>query len=244
VISRSLEYLIFWEFSKMIKENLDLLRLRIVAAAQRAGRDPGMVRIVAAAKTQDRGSAEEAIRHGVTIIGHNYVQEANRERPSAECGAFEYHMIGHLQKNKARKAVEIFDVIQTLDDNATAATLDRAAYEVGKSLGVMVQINLSGEPQKSGIPRNEAIAMILNIQSLKNLRLLGLMTMPPFFDDPEAAQPFFRELRKMRDELIGAGVMERSATELSMGMTGDFECAVEEGATMVRIGTALFGPRG
>lgn len=227
----------------MIKENLDLLRMKILAAARRTGRDPNTVRIVAAAKSQSRDSAEEAIREGVTLIGHNYVQEAVREKPSIGCGPFEYHMIGHLQKNKAKKAVEIFDVIQTLDDWATAEALDRAAYEVGKSLGVMIQVNLSGEPQKSGISRNEANALIQKTESLNNIRLLGLMTMPPFFDDPDAARPFFRELRQMRDELIAAGVMERSATELSMGMTGDFECAVEEGATLVRIGTALFGVR-
>ena len=227
----------------MIKENLDLLRMKILAAAQRSGRDPNTVRIVAAAKSQSRDSAEEAIRAGVTLIGHNYVQEAIREKPSVGCGPYEYHMIGHLQKNKAKKAVEIFDVIQTLDDCATAEALDRAAHEVGKSLGVMIQVNLSGEPQKSGIPRNEANALIQKTESLNNIRLLGLMTMPPFFDDPDAARPFFRELRQMRDELIAAGVMERSATELSMGMTGDFECAVQEGATLVRIGTALFGVR-
>ncbi|MFH0960514.1 MAG: YggS family pyridoxal phosphate-dependent enzyme [Pseudomonadota bacterium] len=227
----------------MIKENLEVLRKRIVAAARRAGRDTTMVRIVAAAKSQSRSLAEEAVRAGVSLVGHNYVQEAIRERPSADCGPFEYHMIGHLQKNKAKKAAEVFDVIQTLDDFDTAEALDRAAGEIGKSLGVMVQVNLSGEPQKSGLPRNEATDLAENIKSLKNICLLGLMTMPPFFDEPEAARPFFRELRQMRDELIAAGVMERSATELSMGMTGDFECAVEEGATLVRIGTALFGAR-
>ncbi len=229
----------------MVKRNLDLLRARIADAASRAGRDPQSVRIVAAAKTQNSKIVEDAVRAGVTIIGHNYVQEAVKERPRPdECGSFEYHMIGHLQRNKARKAVEIFDVIQTIDDSATAAALDHAAHELGRRLGVLIQINLANEPQKSGVPEMEALALIQAVESLRNLKLLGLMTMPPFFDDPDAARPFFRRLRGLRDDFISRGFMISSATELSMGMTGDFEVAVEEGATLVRIGTALFGPRG
>ncbi len=221
------------------------MRARIADAASRAGRDPQSVRIVAAAKTQNSRIVEDAVRAGVTIIGHNYVQEAVKERPRPdECGSFEYHMIGHLQRNKARKAVEIFDVIQTIDDSATAAALDHAAHELGRRLGVLIQINLANEPQKSGVPEMEALALIQAVESLRNLKLLGLMTMPPFFDDPDAARPFFRRLRGLRDDFISRGFMISSATELSMGMTGDFEVAVEEGATLVRIGTALFGPRG
>ncbi len=221
------------------------MRARIADAASRAGRDPQSVRIVAAAKTQNSRIVEDAVRAGVTIIGHNYVQEAVKERPRPdECGSFEYHMIGHLQRNKARKAVEIFDVIQTIDDSATAAALDHAAHELGRRLGVLIQINLANEPQKSGVLEMEALALIQAVESLRNLKLLGLMTMPPFFDDPDAARPFFRRLRGLRDDFISRGFMISSATELSMGMTGDFEVAVEEGATLVRIGTALFGPRG
>ncbi len=221
------------------------MRARIADAASRAGRDPQSVRIVAAAKTQNSKIVEDAVRAGVTIIGHNYVQEAVKERPRPdECGSFEYHMIGHLQRNKARKAVEIFDVIQTIDDSATAAALDHAAHELGRRLGVLIQINLANEPQKSGVLEMEALALIQAVESLRNLKLLGLMTMPPFFDDPDAARPFFRRLRGLRDDFISRGFMISSATELSMGMTGDFEVAVEEGATLVRIGTALFGPRG
>ncbi len=228
----------------LIKENFDALVQRITVAASRVGRDPQSVRIVAAAKTQSSAIAEDAVRAGVTIIGHNYVQEAVRERPRPECGSFEYHMIGHLQRNKARKAVEIFDVIQTLDDGATAEALDRAATELDKRVGVLIQINLASEAQKSGVSEGEAPILIKTVESLKNLKLLGLMTMPPFFDDPDGARPFFHTLRELRDDFIDKGVMNGSATELSMGMTGDFEVAVEEGATLVRIGTALFGPRG
>ena len=227
----------------MIKENFDSLLERIDRAASHAGRDPMSVRIVAAAKTQPKALAEEALRAGVTIIGHNYVQEAVRERPDPGYSPFEYHMIGHLQRNKARKAVEIFDVIETLDDSATAEALNRAAIELDRRIGVMAQINLASEPQKSGISEEEAPVLIGVIQSLSNLELLGLMTMPPFFDDPDAARPFFRRLRELRDSFIADGIMNGSASELSMGMTGDFEVAVEEGSTLVRIGTALFGPR-
>ncbi|MHB8203295.1 MAG: YggS family pyridoxal phosphate-dependent enzyme [Desulfomonilaceae bacterium] len=228
----------------MIKENFDLLVQRIAVAALHVGRDPQSIRVVAAAKTQNSAIVEGAVKAGVTIIGHNYVQEAIKERPRPECGPFDYHMIGHLQRNKARKAIEIFDVIQTLDDAATAAALDHAAHELGRRPGVLIQINLASEPQKSGVPEMEALALIQVVESLRNLKLLGLMTMPPFFDDPDAARPFFRRLRELRDNFISRGAMSGSATELSMGMTGDFEVAVEEGATLVRIGTALFGPRG
>ncbi|MGP8281196.1 MAG: YggS family pyridoxal phosphate-dependent enzyme [Desulfomonilaceae bacterium] len=228
----------------LIKENFDSLVQRIGVAALHVGRDPQSIRVVAAAKTQNSAIVEDAVRAGVTIIGHNYVQEAVRERPRPECGLFEYHMIGHLQRNKARKAVEIFDVIQTLDDAATAEALDHAAHELGSRPGVLVQINLANEPQKSGVPEMEALALIQVVESLRNLKLLGLMTMPPFFDDPDAARPFFRRLREIRDDFIARDAMSSSAAELSMGMTGDFEVAIEEGATLVRIGTALFGPRG
>lgn len=227
----------------MIADNLDALRRKIERACERADRDPRLIRIVAAAKTQERAIVEEVVRAGVPIIGHNYVQEAIKERPGMECGHFEYHMIGHLQRNKSRKAAETFDVIQTLDNLATAEALDNAASELGKRLGVMIQINLSGEPQKSGIPEADASSFIKTVHSLKNLNLLGLMTMPPFFDDPDAARPFFHRLREFRDNYIANGILDGSAIELSMGMTGDFEVAIEEGSTLVRIGTALFGPR-
>ncbi|MGC8658025.1 MAG: YggS family pyridoxal phosphate-dependent enzyme [Desulfomonilaceae bacterium] len=227
----------------MIKENFESLRQRIAMAASRVGRDPMSIKIVAAAKTQTKARVEEAVRSGVTIIGHNYVQEAVRERPDAGCGQFEYHMIGHLQRNKARKAAEIFDVVETLDDPATAEALNRAAIDFGRRIGALAQVNLASEPQKSGISEGETRELIGVIQSLGNLELLGLMTMPPFFDDPDAARPYFRKLRELRDSLIADGAMNDSANQLSMGMTGDFEVAVEEGATLVRIGTALFGPR-
>lgn len=227
----------------MISQNLADIRKRISQAAERAGRNDDQVRIVAAAKAQGRRNIQEAVDAGICIIGHNYLQEAQREAlPQAPSG-LEFHMIGHLQRNKAGKAVELFDVIQTVDDERLATALDRRAHAVGRKIGVLIQVNLSGEPQKSGISPDQVAPLAELIRTLRALRLYGLMTMPPFFDDPDRARPYFAQLRKLRDELVVSGSLTREMNELSMGMTGDFEVAVEEGATLVRIGTALFGPR-
>jgi hypothetical protein len=171
------------------------------------------------------------------------VQEAVSEAPLECTPDLEFHMIGHLQKNKAGKAVELFHTIQTVDDPELAEVVNRRAAQIGRTIGVMIQINLASESQKSGIPPQEAEPLISVISSLPALRLRGLMTMPPFFDDPEAARPYFAALRELRDRLVASRVLAPEMAELSMGMTGDFEAAVQEGATMVRIGTALFGPR-
>lgn len=227
----------------MVVENLKIIRQRIEEAAKRRGRDPRKVRIVAAVKSQGQQRVEEAIEAGIGIIGHNYVQEAISVMPELVPDGVEFHMIGHLQRNKASKAATIFDVIQTLDDFETASALDRKAQELGKSLGVMIQVNLAEEPQKFGVRRGDLDRLSEVIRSLPNLRLLGLMTMPPFFDEPERARPFFAGLRGLRSTLMTQGLLMPDMQELSMGMTGDFEVAVEEGSTLVRIGTALFGAR-
>ncbi len=227
----------------MIAENLDRILTKIREACDRVGRNPEEVRIVAAAKGQGREKIQEAVAQGIRIIGHNYVQEAVSEAPLEGSSDLEVHMIGHLQKNKTGKAVELFHTIQTVDNAQLASALNRRATETGRIMGVMIQINVASEPQKSGIPPEEAESLISVIRSLPALRLRGLMTMPPFFDDPEAARPYFGALRELRDKLVTSGILTPKMVELSMGMTGDFEVAVEEGATMVRIGTALFGPR-
>lgn len=228
----------------MIAENLARIRHRINQAARRAARTEDEVRIVAAAKGQGVKKIDEAIAAGIRIIGHNYLQEAQRETPSRIPDGLELHMIGHLQRNKAGKAAEIFDVIETVDDERLAEALSRRAESLGRHLGVMIQVSLSGEPQKSGASKDEAERLAESIRNLSNLTILGLMTMPPFFDDPERCRPCFAALRELRDNLIASGSLSPEMRELSMGMTGDYEVAVEEGATLVRIGTALFGPRG
>jgi hypothetical protein len=227
----------------MVEENLKIINQRIAQAAAKVGRNPEEVRIVAAVKSQGKQKVEEAVQAGITIIGHNYVQEAISEMPEKIPHGVEFHMIGHLQKNKANKAASLFHVIQTLDDSESAVALDRKACQIGRLVGVMVQVNLGNEPQKSGVRRQDIEGLIELCRSLPNLRLKGLMTMPPFFDEPAKSRPFFAWLRELRDELKTKGLLTQEMNELSMGMTGDFEAAVEEGATLVRIGTALFGPR-
>jgi len=227
----------------MIAENLSLIRARVCSAAERSGRNPDEVRIVAAAKAQGSDKIREAIAAGIRVIGHNYVQEAQREVLANVPSKVEFHMIGHLQRNKAGKAVELFHVIETVDDYRLAEALDHRAQAIGRKLGVLIQVNVSGEQQKSGISPDNIEKLATGIRDLSNLVLQGLMTMPPFFDDPVRARPYFAKLRALREKLVSAGIFTPDMKELSMGMTGDFEVAVEEGATLVRIGTALFGPR-
>ena len=228
----------------MIAENVAAIRSKIGEAADRTGRDPQRVRIVAAAKGQGSEMIHQAVSAGIRLIGHNYLQEALHETPPDLPQDAEVHMIGHLQKNKAGKAVELFHCIQTLDNAELATVLDRRTHPLGRTLKVLLQVNLSGEPQKSGIPESEVERLAEVVRSLPSLTLHGLMTMPPFFDEPDRARPYFARLRELKDRLQSSGVFTQDMTELSMGMTGDFEVAVEEGATLVRIGTALFGPRG
>ncbi len=227
----------------MIAHNIEAIRQGIAEAARRSGRKVEDVRIVAAAKGQGGARIREALASGILIIGHNYVQEAEQESLTPPPQGVEFHMIGHLQKNKAGQAVELFHVIQTLDDPKLAAALNRRAQSAGRTIGVMIQVSLADESQKSGIPEADVAPLVEVVRSMGRLRLLGLMTMPPFFDQPERARPFFSRLRELRDRLITAGILAPHMKELSMGMTGDFQVAVEEGATLVRIGTALFGPR-
>ncbi len=226
----------------MIAHNLARILERINLAATRAGRNPEDIRVVAAAKGQGLQKIQEAIQAGIGIIGHNYMQEAVREAPLNDT-ALKIHMIGHLQKNKVTKAVELFDVIETVDNLALASALERRASALNRTIGVMIQVNLAREPQKSGEAEENVEELVYAIRQLSSLKLIGMMTMPPFFDDPDRARPFFARLRKLKEQLIASGVAAPEMKELSMGMTGDFEAAVEEGATLVRIGTALFGPR-
>ncbi len=227
----------------MIADNLAFIRNKIAAAATRVGRNPKGVRIVAAAKGQGRAKIEEALAAGIKIIGHNYLQEAYKELPERLPADVAFHMIGHLQKNKAGKAAELFNVIETVDDVKVAETLNHRAETLNRSLGVMIQVNLSGEPQKSGISENEVEKLVESIRGLPLVNLIGFMTMPPFFDDPDRARPYFARLRELSERLTRSGILSPEMNELSMGMSGDFEVAVEEGATLVRIGTTLFGPR-
>jgi pyridoxal phosphate enzyme (YggS family) len=227
----------------MIEDRVVEIREKIAAAAARGGRAAEEVRVVAAAKGQGAGKIQEALAAGIRIIGHNYLQEAEQEQPFTVPDDAEFHMIGHLQRNKAGKAVTFFHVVQTVDDARLAVALDRRAASEGRSLGIMIQVNLAGEAQKSGVSETEVEELAAVVRNCSSLKLQGLMTMPPFFDEPERARPYFARLRQLRDRLMAKGALAQEMRDLSMGMTGDYEVAVEEGATLVRIGTALFGPR-
>lgn len=227
----------------MIADNFRSIKEKIVSAACRIGRDPDEIRIVAAAKGQNPEAIREAVQAGVTIVGHNYLQEALQVTNALEIKPVEHHMIGHLQRNKAGKAADIFDTVQTVDNEKLASALNNRCQDNGRRMGILIQVNLAREPQKSGIPEEEVAPLADYILTLPCLKLKGLMTMPPFFDDPERARPYFAGLRELRERLQRDGVFSPEMKELSMGMTGDFEAAVEEGATLVRIGTALFGAR-
>jgi pyridoxal phosphate enzyme (YggS family) len=235
-----------------VAERAAALRARIAAAAQRAGRDPGEVVLVGVAKGQPLDRVEAAVRAGVARLGENYVQEARARQEAlaprlAQAGlaAPSWHFVGRLQRNKAREAVRLFDCIETVDSAPLAAELDRRAAVAGRRLAVLLQVNLSREPQKGGVAPQELPALLAGCAGCPALRVTGLMTVPAASADPEASRPVFAQLRELRDTLLRAvpGREGGELRELSMGMSEDFEVAIEEGATIVRIGTALFGPR-
>ncbi len=211
-------------------------------AAAKTGRDGSEIKLLAAAKSQSIDALRMAVAAGVTLVGENYVQEA-KEKKKQITARVEWHMIGRLQRNKAKMAVEIFDMIESLDNVALARELDKEGRRRGKNIRALVEVNLGGEESKSGIDRNGVARLLEEIAKLSNLRIEGLMTVPPFRDDPEKVRPYFRKLRELREELNESRYLNVDLQELSMGMTHDYAVAVEEGATIVRIGTALFGPR-
>jgi pyridoxal phosphate enzyme (YggS family) len=215
---------------------------QIRRAAVSKGRDPRDVKILAAAKAQDVKSIEAAISSGVLLIGENYVQEASLKRASLPDGV-EWHMIGHLQRNKAKAAVEIFDVIESLDTAELARELDKEGRKRNARVRALLEINIGGEETKSGIAKTEVAELLRAIGQLDHLSIEGLMTVPPFRENCEETRPYFREMRRLRDELHSLKLPNVELRELSMGMTHDYLVAVEEGATIVRIGTALFGAR-
>jgi len=225
-----------------IAENLASIQERISKAALRAGRNPAEIRLVAVSKTVSAENIQQAIAAGVTILGENYVQEA-RNKIARVGSQVAWHFIGHLQSNKARNAVDLFSMIHSVDRLSLAEALDEEANRQGKILPVLIQVNISGEESKSGIDPQETLQLLQRIAGLQHLSIQGLMTMPPWFEDPEDARPYFIALRKLREELSREKIPGVVLQELSMGMSGDFEVAINEGATLVRIGTAIFGPR-
>ena len=229
---------------EQLAARLTAVRGRMAAAANACGRKPEEVKLIAISKTHPASVIRTLIELGASDLGENRVQEA--EEKIAEIGSehVRWHLVGHLQANKARRAVNLFEVIHSLDSLDLAQRLDRLCGEEGREkLPVLIQVDLGHEETKSGIDESELTQMVEGLKSLTHLELIGLMTLPPFFDDTEQSRPFFRRLRELRDELESRGAFGGRRGELSMGMTHDFEVAIQEGATMVRIGTAIFGER-
>lgn len=215
---------------------------RIREAAMKAGRNPQEVKLLAAAKSQSIESIRAAIATGVRLVGENYVQEAQEKR-QAISDPVEWHMIGHLQRNKVKAALNTFDLIESLDSVALALELDKEGRKKGKTVRTFIEVNLGDEQSKSGLAQDAVVELLKRVGDLEHLRVEGFMAVPPFRENPEEVRPFFAALKNLQLELQCLKIPNVMLNELSMGMTHDYPVAVEEGATMVRIGTALFGPR-
>jgi pyridoxal phosphate enzyme (YggS family) len=227
-----------------LADRLADVRARIAKAAVRSGRVLEDIRLVAIGKTHAAEALRMAITAGVTDLGENRVQEAEAKINELGRGTVRWHLVGHLQPNKVRRAVRCFDLIHSVDSSSLAMRLDRISGDEGiEKLPILVQVDLGGEETKSGVTEAELPRLLDTIAEFSRLKCDGLMTLPPFFENPEDVRPYFRRLRELRDEFRIRGYFESSRGELSMGMTHDFEVAIEEGATMVRVGTAIFGER-
>lgn len=225
-----------------IADRLAVVKRRITEAAERAGRDPGEIRIVAVGKTKPVALLREAIDAGVQALGENYVQELLAKREAiGDC--VEWHFVGHLQTNKARFLVPFCSLIHGVDSLRVAEEISRRADRIGRRQPVLIEVNLSGENSKFGVAEENVLALAEAMVELPGVQLCGLMTMPPLSPDPEASRPYFRRLRCIQSKLIESGIPKDNVRELSMGMTSDYQVAIEEGATLVRIGTAIFGAR-
>ncbi len=221
-------------------ENLNSIRQRIAAACGRAGRDTGSVTLLAVSKTHPPETIKALADCGQLLFGENKVQEAKAKIPLCP-GKLRWHFIGHLQSNKCRDAVELFEMIQSVDSLSLAREIAKRAEQAARTMPVLLEVNVAGEASKFGYTPERLLAELKEINALPRIEIHGLMTVPPWTPDAEEARPHFRRLRELKSEceqILGAPL-----PQLSMGMTGDFEVAIEEGATMVRIGTALFGPR-
>ncbi len=227
-----------------LRERLGFVRRRIAESARAAHRNPEEITLVAVSKTHPPQAVTRAIEAGVTDLGENRVQEAEGKIKEVGRDRARWHLIGHLQSNKARRAVQLFDLVHSLDSVELALRLDRLCGEEGRAtLPVMIQVDLGGEETKAGVNESELDGLVESVIACEHLLLTGFMTLPPFFEDAERVRPFFRRLRELRDLYAARGIFRDGRGELSMGMSHDFEVAIEEGASVVRVGTAIFGER-
>lgn len=225
-----------------IAANIITVREQIAKAAELCGRKAEEIRLVAVTKTKSASEIEEAATAGQLVFGENYVQELAVKALQVE-KPVEWHFIGHLQSNKVKQIAGIVSTVHSVDRFSLAEEIDRQWGRIGTSCDILIQVNVSGETTKSGTTESDAISLVAEISKLHNVRICGLMTMPPFFDDPEGARPYFRALKNLSAVIAERCIPGVSMKELSMGMSGDFQVAIEEGATMVRIGSAIFGER-
>lgn len=226
-----------------VQENVERIQERIQLACQRAGRPAEDVRLIAVSKTKPAEAIREAYAAGLREFGENRVQEAAAKRKELADLDAAWHLIGHLQSNKAKQAVQLFASIHSVDSLNLAEKIDRAAASLGRKLPVLIEVHLGEEASKFGVEEDALLQLAEKIGALPSIELRGLMTLPPFFDIPEDVRPFFRRLREMAERLEARNLPGVSMRELSMGMSHDFEIAIEEGATIVRVGTAIFGGR-
>jgi PLP dependent protein len=225
-----------------IADNYKMVMSRIAAAAKRANRDPSSVKLVTVTKTVSIEGIREALSAGAQVLGENRVQEA-KEKVEQLGHHAHWHLIGHLQTNKAKYAVKLFDLIHSVDTLELATELDKQASKMSKLQDVLIEVNIAGEAAKAGVGIDDAIRLVRHVATLGNIRVTGLMAMPPYSDIPEDSRPYFKKLKELSSAIERENIPGVSMTELSMGMSGDFEVAIEEGATLVRVGTAIFGER-
>ncbi len=227
----------------MICDNIEQIRNRIREAALRSDRDPDTVQLVAVSKRMPAEAVTAARQCGQLLFGENYLQDA-REKISQLDPVLQWHFIGHLQSNKAKLAAELFQVIETVDRLKIARLLNKHAAKLDKTIDILIQVNVGREPQKAGILPEDARTLLKEAQPFSNLRILGLMTMPPYGKQAEESRPWFQKLKQLSDAWAKEGLFaDNTAVQLSMGMSGDYIVAIEEGATLVRVGTAIFGQR-
>jgi len=226
-----------------VKENYLRVKDGIAKAALKSGRDPAEIQIVAAAKRQPVEKISEALACGVTILGENRVQEAQEHRAALAGKEVSWHLIGHLQRNKVHQVLGLFSMLHSLDSLRLAEKIEREGRQSKQTISALVQLNLAGEANKGGFAAGELEAALACLKNMEMIEVRGLMTMPPFFDDPEEARPFFRQLAELKRQANREGWYRVPLDQLSMGMSGDYQVAVEEGASMVRLGTVLFGER-
>jgi pyridoxal phosphate enzyme (YggS family) len=225
-----------------ISDNIRTVTARIVDAAKRVGRDPASVRLVVVTKTIDDARIREALAAGAIVLGENRVQEA-KEKIEKLGNPASWHLVGHLQTNKARHAVNYFELIHSVDSLELAKEIDKQAAKTGKVQNILVEVNIGGEVSKAGMTVRNAPVLVREAAKLGHIAIQGLMTMPPYSENPEDSRPYFRVLKELADSITHENIPGVSMQELSMGMSGDFEIAIEEGATIVRVGTAIFGER-